>query len=86
MPLLVRSQRDGIRRLTSNYRKHKYTQTLLAPAGQLEDGRRMLLDGCHRLCAVWLSEVPFHVALLTLQGGHDVVHIVDLERLAETPA
>lgn len=86
LPLYDRRRRDTIRRLTTNYRRHKYAQTMLAPAAQLADGRRMLLDGVHRLSSLWLSEVPFHVALFTIQGGHETVSIVDLQRLAEQPA
>lgn len=79
-------RRDSIERLTSNYREHIYPQTLIVPAAKAPDGRRIVLDGCHRLSAIWLADVPFTVALLTITGDPDELHLVDLQRLAEAPA
>jgi len=81
LDLLDEPRRRAVRRFERGYRFERYPQGLIAPAAQAQDGRRILLDGCHRLSAIFLAEVPFTLALLTIKGDPLKLGLVDLERL-----
>jgi hypothetical protein len=58
---------------------------LLLPALEVGDGRRVVLDGSHRLAAVVGHGIPFRVLALSLDVGQDQRVLPDLVAFGRLP-
>jgi hypothetical protein len=75
------NRQSSLLKLTEQMRQHHYPQLLTYPAAALDDGRLILLDGCHHIVSVVLAKVPFSLALFIVHPPAAEL-LVDLGALA----